>query len=35
MKQEGGGVGETPRRFNLKRFRYSLRAKFEDDFDTA
>ena len=27
------GVGETPRRFNPKRCRYSSRAKFEDAFD--
>ena len=29
------GVGETPRRFVLKRCRYSLHKLFEDAFDTA
>ena len=29
------GLGETPRRFNLERCRYSSLEKFEDEFDTA
>ena len=38
VKQEANpkvGLGETPRRFNLKRCRYSSLVKFEDAFDTA